>query len=79
MSRSRFIPDWKGIWSYLKNPKTDWKPKALVVVVIVYMLWPVDLLPDLIPFIGWLDDLGFVSLAGWVLIKVVSKTPTLKD
>lgn len=63
MARSSFLPDWRGIYHFLKDTHTNWKPKALLVAAIVYLLWPVDLLPDIIPAIGWLDDLGMASLA----------------
>ena len=62
MARTSFLPDWLAIYRYLKDPQTNWKPKLLLVISIVYLLWPVDLLPDVIPFIGWLDDLGVAGL-----------------
>lgn len=79
MKRPRFIPDWRSIWNFLKNPKADWKPKALLVFGLVYLLWPIDLFPDLIPFVGWLDDIGLLSIGGWVLIHVVSRITPPKE
>lgn len=47
-----------------------WK-KALLVLVLFYVLLPVDFIPDLIPVWGWLDDLGATFGASlflaWVL------------
>ncbi|MGF1508270.1 MAG: YkvA family protein [Myxococcota bacterium] len=54
------------IWRALRNPKTPWGPKLLLLGALVYLIWPLDLVPD-VPFIGFLDDLGIFMLAlGWV-------------
>ena len=37
--------------------------KALAVVPLLYVVWPVDVVPDLLPLLGQLDDLGVVLLA----------------
>ena len=69
MPRMHFLPDWKGIWRFLKDGKSDWKPKAIAIVAIGYLLWPIDLVPDFAPLIGWLDDVGFIGLATWYLVN----------
>jgi len=53
---------------FLRDPAADWKPKAIGVLALVYIVWPLDLVPDLAPIIGWLDDLGLAALAGWYLV-----------
>jgi len=68
-----FLPDWKGIWRFLKDGKSDWKPKAIAIIAIAYLLWPIDLIPDLVPLLGWLDDLGFIGLASWYLLRASSE------
>lgn len=73
MIRNRFIPNPSGIWAYLKDPKANWKPKALVVVAIAYLFWPLDALPDLAPILGWLDDIGFAGIATWYLGHATNK------
>lgn len=69
----RFEPEWRRVWNYLRNPKTDWKPKALVVFAVLYLLWPIDLLPDIAPIIGWLDDVGLGTLATLYLVSAARK------
>ena len=45
-------------------------PKLAAVLALAYVVWPVDLIPDVAPVLGWLDDAGFATLAfGWVLKK----------
>lgn len=73
MPRHHFSLYWKNIYLFLVNKNTDWKPKVLLALAVVYLIWPVDLAPDLIPFLGWLDDLGFGSLALWYLSRTAGK------
>ncbi|NIY77449.1 DUF1232 domain-containing protein [Thalassospira sp. HF15] len=42
------------------------KSKLLLLAGLVYLISPVDLLPDLIVGLGWLDDLVIVPLLGWL-------------
>ena len=41
----------------LKHPKTPWQNKAFIITIIVYFLSPLDLIPDLYPLLGQIDDL----------------------
>lgn len=56
-----------------KNPKTPWKAKALIVIIIGYALSPIDLIPDFIPVIGLLDDLILLPLGIYWAIKLIPK------
>lgn len=38
-------------------------PRLVLLAALVYLVSPVDLVPDVVPILGWLDDLGVVSLA----------------
>jgi len=45
-----------------KHPQTPWYAKVLAICVIAYLASPIDLIPDFIPVIGYLDDLILVPL-----------------
>jgi uncharacterized membrane protein YkvA (DUF1232 family) len=38
-------------------------PRLLALIAVLYLLVPLDLMPDAIPLVGWLDDLGVIGLA----------------
>lgn len=72
-STTHLIPHWHNIWKFIRDPKSDWKPKAMVVLTIIYLIWPIDLVPDLIPLLGWLEDIGFNTFAIWYLMHATNK------
>ena len=41
----------------LKEKRTPWYAKIIAAVIVVYALSPIDLIPDFIPFLGYLDDI----------------------
>lgn len=40
-----------------RDPRTPWYAKALVLLIVAYAVSPIDLIPDFIPVLGYLDDL----------------------
>ncbi|HVM97623.1 MAG TPA: YkvA family protein, partial [Candidatus Acidoferrales bacterium] len=50
-------------WRLLKDHRVSVWPKALLLLSVLYVLSPVDFIPDVIPFIGEVDDLMIVGLA----------------
>lgn len=57
------------------DPRIPWYAKAIIVLTVVYALSPIDLIPDFIPWIGYLDDLIIIpvgiALAIWLMPKDV--------
>jgi uncharacterized membrane protein YkvA (DUF1232 family) len=53
----------KTLLSAIKSPKTSLKKKAIAVGALIYFISPIDLIPDHIPVVGYLDDLAVLSLA----------------
>ena len=43
--------------------QAKWKRAIISILAIIYVISPLDLIPDVIPVIGWLDDLGVLAWA----------------
>ncbi len=56
-----------------KDPRTPWYAKALVICVVGYALSPLDLIPDFIPILGYLDDLIIVSFGMALAVRLVPR------
>ena len=54
-----------------RDPRVPWYAKALAVAVAGYALSPVDLIPDFIPVIGYLDDIIIVPLGILLVIRLI--------
>jgi uncharacterized membrane protein YkvA (DUF1232 family) len=66
------IPNFlKLLYRLIKDPRAPLAEKALLLGTIVYVISPLDLLPDVIPFIGQVDDLYLVAL---VVLRLLSRT-----
>jgi len=55
----------------LKDSRTPWYAKALALVVVAYALSPVDLIPDFIPILGFIDDLILVPAGIYLTFKMI--------
>jgi uncharacterized membrane protein YkvA (DUF1232 family) len=56
-----------------KDPRVSWYARIFMIVVITYALSPIDLIPDFIPLLGYLDDLIIVPLGIFLTIKMIPK------
>ncbi len=48
--------DGVALWFALRDARTPWGARALAAFVVAYALSPIDLVPDFIPVLGYLDD-----------------------
>jgi uncharacterized membrane protein YkvA (DUF1232 family) len=64
-------------WALLRDARSPLAAKAAVVVAVAYVLCPIDLIPDWIPVLGWLDD----ALVAALLLKLAAHLlpPALRD
>jgi len=60
------------------SEETPLKAKILLVLAIVYFLSPIDLIPDFIPVIGYLDDLVIVPTLIWLAFREIEKNAAEK-
>ena len=54
-----------------RDPRTPWTAKALALLVLSYALSPIDLIPDFIPVLGYLDDLILLPLGIALAIRLI--------
>jgi uncharacterized membrane protein YkvA (DUF1232 family) len=54
-----------------RDPRVPWHAKALAIVIAAYALSPIDLIPDFIPVVGYLDDLLIVPLGIWLVVRMI--------
>ncbi len=54
-----------------RHPLTPWYAKMLVAFIVAYALSPIDLIPDFIPVLGYLDDLILIPIGIALAIKLV--------
>jgi uncharacterized membrane protein YkvA (DUF1232 family) len=57
------------VWAMMRNPAAPALSKLVVLLAAVYIISPVDLIPDVIPILGWIDD-GVISM---LLFKLAFK------
>ncbi|MBQ0724116.1 MAG: DUF1232 domain-containing protein [Cycloclasticus sp.] len=61
-----------------RNPRTPLLAKLIIGLVVAYALSPIDLIPDFIPLIGYLDDLILLPLGIWLCIRLIPQTVWLE-
>lgn len=67
----RIKRDGVTLWFAGKHPRTPWYAKALGVFVVAYALSPIDLIPDFIPVLGYVDDVLLLPVLIWLTIKLL--------
>ena len=60
-----------ALWLAARDPRTPLAAKLVAGVVAAYALSPVDLIPDFIPVLGYLDDLLLVPAGIWLAVRLI--------
>jgi uncharacterized membrane protein YkvA (DUF1232 family) len=69
---SRIIKrDVHALYLASRDPRVPWYAKALAVAVAGYALSPIDLIPDFIPVLGYLDDVIIVPLGILLVVRLI--------
>jgi uncharacterized membrane protein YkvA (DUF1232 family) len=79
MSLSQHIRSWARrikrdavtLWFAYKHPATPLAAKMLCVFVVAYALSPIDLVPDFIPVLGYVDDALLLPALIWLAVRLV--------
>ncbi len=54
-----------------RDPRTPWVARLIVLLTVAYALSPIDLIPDFVPVLGYLDDLIIVPAGLALAIKLI--------
>ena len=60
-----------AVYLAAKDPRTPWYAKALILLVVAHTFSPIDLIPDFIPVLGYLDDLIITPLGLALAIRLI--------
>jgi uncharacterized membrane protein YkvA (DUF1232 family) len=67
----RIKQDVYALYLAYRDPRVPWYAKVLVACVVAYAFSPIDLIPDPIPVIGYLDDLVLLPLGIYLAVKMI--------
>ena len=63
--------DVHALYLSARDPRVPWYAKAVAIVVAAYALSPIDLIPDFIPVLGYLDDVILVPLGILLAVRLI--------
>lgn len=67
----RIKRDGVTLWFAARHPRTPWYAKAMGAFVVVYALSPIDLIPDFIPVLGYVDDVLLLPALIWLAVRLL--------
>lgn len=71
------LPAKLGLWArtagYFRDPAVSLWRKLMALWAVLYVASPLDLVPDVIPVLGWLDDVGVLGLVAWFFVREIHK------
>lgn len=59
------------LWFARRHPQTPLLAKILSVAIVAYVLSPIDLIPDFIPVLGYLDEIILVPMLIWLVVRLL--------
>jgi uncharacterized membrane protein YkvA (DUF1232 family) len=63
-----------ALWIAARDSRVPWYAKALAMAIAAYALSPIDLIPDFVPVLGYLDDLVIVPLGILLVVALIPGT-----
>jgi len=70
---SRFKSEARMVWAMLREPAAPFLSKALAVAALVYVVFPIDLINDFIPVLGWIDDGAILVALLWLAYRFLPR------
>ena len=67
-----------ALWIAARDPRVPWHAKVVAGLVAAYELSPIDLIPDFIPVLGYLDDIIIVPLGILLAVRLIPD-PLLRE
>lgn len=67
-----------ALWFASRHPQTPFLARATAVALVAYAFSPIDLIPDFIPVLGYLDDLIILPMGIWVVLRLIPE-PVLAE
>jgi uncharacterized membrane protein YkvA (DUF1232 family) len=74
----RLKRDTIALWFACRDRRTPWGARVLGFLIVAYALSPIDLIPDFIPIVGYLDEVILIPIGLWVLLRMIP-VPVLAD
>jgi uncharacterized membrane protein YkvA (DUF1232 family) len=68
---SRLKAETYALYLAARHPGTPWYAKLLVAGIVAYALSPIDLIPDFVPVLGYLDELVLIPLGIALAIRII--------
>ena len=66
--------DTLALYLAARHPLTPWYAKVVVAAIVAYALSPIDLIPDFVPILGYVDDLLLIPLGIALAVKLIPAT-----
>lgn len=79
MSYAESVRDWARrvkrdavmLWFARRHPDTPFMAKAICIFTVAYALSPIDLIPDFVPVLGYVDDVLLLPALIWLAVRLV--------
>lgn len=77
--KSRDLKSWMlALYLAYRDPRVPWYARLFVICVVAYAFSPIDLVPDFVPVLGYLDDLILIPIGIWLAMRMIPR-PVLDE
>ena len=65
--------DTYALYLAYRDPRVPWYAKIFIAIVVAYALSPIDLIPDFIPVLGYIDDLIIIPVGIYISLRMIPR------